>query len=54
MDENVKRAVEEFAERIKRYYTALQGTASTSMIVYHVEQIKNDILNKEDQKNGHQ
>lgn len=46
MDENVKRAVEEFAERLKRYYTALQGTASTSMIVYHVEQVKQDIINK--------
>lgn len=54
MDEQVKRAVEEFAERLKRYYTALQGTVSSSMVAYHVEQIKNDILNKEDQKNGYQ
>jgi len=53
MNENAKRAVEEFAERLKRYYTALQGTVPASMVAYHVEQIKNDILNKEDLKNGH-
>jgi hypothetical protein len=43
---DVVEAVEEFAARLSRYYTTLGGTTSSTMVAYHIEQVKQDIINK--------
>ena len=42
--------VEEFAERLIRYYKALNDTTHSSMVVYHIREIVNDVCNKKDEK----
>ena len=37
-------AITEFAERLKRFYNSLKGQSPTPAIVYHIDQIKNELI----------
>lgn len=39
-------AIEDFAERLKKYYNNLNGTTSSGLVAYHIEQIKKEMLEK--------
>lgn len=43
-------AVTEFAERLKNYYRHLRGSSATPMIVYHIEQVKKEFLEVQNEK----
>lgn len=43
---DIEKAVTEFAERLKNYYKHLQGKTASGMVVYHIEQVKKEFLEK--------
>lgn len=36
--------IKEFAERLKKYYSHLDGKSPTPLIVYHIDQIEKEML----------
>jgi hypothetical protein len=54
MPENEKQtiraeAITEFAERLKKYYTALKGRTSTNMVCYTIDELAKEVLRGEEQ-----
>jgi len=37
-------AITEFAERLKKYYTALKGRTSTAMVCYTIDELAEEFL----------
>lgn len=43
--QNIRRdAVNEFAERLVKYYSLIPGQTSSALVAYHVEKIKDDMF----------
>ena len=40
-------ALDTFAERLKRYYNALNGRTPAVLVAYHIEQIKQEMLGRD-------
>lgn len=42
-----EQGITKFADRLKTYYNNLKGTTSAVLTAYHIEQIKKEILDKQ-------
>ena len=45
MTEEQIKAIEQFAERVKNYYSHLRGQVSSGMVVYYVDQVLKEYKN---------
>lgn len=45
-----EKAITEFAERLQTYYKHLNGMTASGMVVYHIEQVKKEFLEKANEK----
>jgi hypothetical protein len=45
MTEEQLKAIEQFAERIKKYYKNYRGTVASGMVVYFIEQVLKEYQN---------
>ena len=45
-----KSGIMNFADRLKKYYNNLNGSTPTALTAYHIDQIKNELLNDKGEK----
>lgn len=50
MTESEKKAITDFAERLQTYYKHLNGMTASGMVVYHIEQVKKEFLERSNEK----
>ena len=45
-EKGYQQGIEDFAERIKKYYNCLHGKTSSAVVAYHINQIEEELFNK--------